>query len=276
MIFSMALNREMILRRAMEKIYNINALARIMEKLRDPKKGCEWDIAQDFKSIAPYTIEEAYEVADAIERNDKEDLADELGDLLLQVIFHSQMAREEGSFDLQNVIDNICGKMIRRHPHIFDDSGEFKNDKNAVRENWERIKESERFNKDQSASALDGVAIALPALKRAEKIQKRAARTGFDWPDSAGAKTKILEELQEVEDAQSDAETFDEIGDLLFSVVNYSRHKGIDPEEAMKAATQKFAGRFKEMERIAIEESETFSNLALNEKEALWIRAKRR
>lgn len=276
MIFSMALNREMILRRAMEKIYNINALARIMEKLRDPKKGCEWDIAQDFKSIAPYTIEEAYEVADAIERNDKEDLADELGDLLLQVIFHSQMAREEGSFDLQNVIDNICGKMIRRHPHIFDDSGEFKNDKNAVRENWERIKESERFNKDQSASALDGVAIALPALKRAEKIQKRAARTGFDWPDSAGAKTKILEELQEVEEAQSDAETFDEIGDLLFSVVNYSRHKGIDPEEAMKAATQKFAGRFKEMERIAIEESETFSNLALNEKEALWIRAKRR
>lgn len=276
MIFSMALNREMILRRAMEKIYNINALARIMEKLRDPKKGCEWDIAQDFKSIAPYTIEEAYEVADAIERNDKEDLADELGDLLLQVIFHSQMAREEGSFDLQNVIDNICGKMIRRHPHIFDDSGEFKNDKNAVRENWERIKESERFNKDQSASALDGVAIALPALKRAEKIQKRAARTGFDWPDSAGAKTKILEELQEVEDAQSDAETFDEIGDLLFSVVNYSRHKGIDPEEAMKAATQKFAGRFKEMERIAIEESETFSNLALNEKEALWLRAKRR
>lgn len=276
MIFSIALNREMILRRAMEKIYDINALARIMEKLRDPKKGCEWDIAQDFKSIAPYTIEEAYEVADAIERNDKEDLADELGDLLLQVIFHSQMAREEGSFDLQNVIDNICGKMIRRHPHIFDDSGEFKNDKNAVRENWERIKENERFNKDRSASALDGVAIALPALKRAEKIQKRAARTGFDWPDSAGAKTKILEELQEVEEAQSDAETFDEIGDLLFSVVNYSRHKGIDPEEAMKAATQKFVGRFKEMERIAIEESETFSDLALNEKEALWLRAKRR
>lgn len=259
----------------MEKKYDINALTRIMEKLRDPKNGCEWDIAQNFKSIAPYTVEEAYEVADAIEREDKEDLADELGDLLLQVIFHSQMAREEDSFDLQNVIDNICEKMIRRHPHIFDQSGEFKNDKSAVRENWERIKEVERLGKNQSASALDGVAIALPALKRAEKIQKRAARTGFDWPDSVGARIKILEELQEVEEAKSDSETFDEMGDLLFSVVNYSRHKGVNPEDALKAATQKFTNRFTAMESIALQDKQIFSELPLDDKEALWLRAKK-
>lgn len=260
----------------MEKQYNINALARIMEKLRNPLKGCEWDIAQSFETIAPYTIEEAYEVADAIERGDRKDLTDELGDLLLQVIFHSQIAQEEGSFDLQNVIDGICDKMIRRHPHIFDDSGEFKNEKNAVRENWEKIKESERKDKDQLASALDGVAIALPALKRAEKIQKRAARTGFDWPDSKGARIKILEELQEVEDAKSDAEIFDEIGDLLFSVVNYSRHKGIAPEEALKVATQKFTRRFTAMEDIANHDSNKFSELSLHDKEALWVKAKQK
>lgn len=258
----------------MEKQYDINSLARIMEKLRDKDKGCEWDVAQNFASIAPYTIEEAYEVADAIERGDRSDLADELGDLLLQVIFHSQMALEEGSFDLQNVIDNICDKMIRRHPHIFDDSGAFKNQKDAVRENWEHIKESERLDKDQWASALDGVALALPALKRAEKIQKRAARTGFDWPNSSGAKLKILEELQEVENAKTAEETFDEIGDLLFSAVNYSRHLGVAPEEALKAATQKFSLRFNAMEKLAISDNDIFADLPLDEKEALWTRAK--
>lgn len=258
----------------MDKIYDINPLARIMEKLRDKDKGCEWDIAQSFSTIAPYTIEEAYEVADAIERDDKADLSDELGDLLLQVIFHSEMAREEGSFDLQNVVDGICDKMIRRHPHIFDESGEFKNEKEAVRQNWEIIKETERKDKNQNSSALDGVAIALPALKRAEKIQKRAARTGFDWPDSQGAKSKIIEELTEIEQAKNEEEKYEEMGDLLFSVVNYSRHLGIAPEEALKAATAKFSNRFTKMEVIAGQERQDFSNLSLDEKEEYWQRAK--
>ncbi len=258
----------------MDKIYDINPLARIMEKLRDKDKGCEWDIAQNFASIAPYTIEEAYEVADAIERDDMANLSDELGDLLLQVIFHSQMAREEGSFDLQNVVDGICDKMIRRHPHIFDESGEFQNDKEAVRQNWEIIKEAERKDKNANISALDGVALALPALKRAEKIQKRAARTGFDWPDSQGAKSKIIEELEEVEQAASDEQIFEEVGDLLFSVVNYSRHLGIAPEDALKAATAKFSNRFTKMEGMAQQKEQDFSNLSLDEKEDYWQRAK--
>ena len=258
----------------MDKIYDINPLARIMEKLRDKDKGCEWDIAQNFASIAPYTIEEAYEVADAIERDDMADLSDELGDLLLQVIFHSQMAREEGSFDLQNVVDGICDKMIRRHPHIFDESGEFQNDKEAVRQNWEIIKEAERKDKNANIGALDGVALALPALKRAEKIQKRAARTGFDWPDSQGAKSKIIEELEEIEQAASDEQIFEEVGDLLFSVVNYSRHLGIAPEDALKAATAKFSNRFSKMEDMAQQKEQDFSNLSLDEKEDYWQRAK--
>ncbi len=260
----------------MENNYDINPLARIMEKLRDKDKGCAWDIAQSFSTIAPYTIEEAYEVADAIARDDKEDLSDELGDLLLQVIFHSQIAREEGSFDLQNVVDGICDKMIRRHPHIFDESGEFQNDKEAVRQNWEIIKERERQDKDRNASALDGVAIALPALKRAEKIQKRAARTGFDWPDTMGAKSKIIEELAEIEQAQNAEERFEEMGDLLFSVVNYSRHLDIAPEEALKAATAKFSNRFNKMEDMADQINQDFSKLSLDEKEEYWQRAKAR
>lgn len=258
----------------MDKIYDINPLARIMEKLRDKDKGCEWDIAQNFASIAPYTIEEAYEVADAIERDNMADLSDELGDLLLQVIFHSQMALEEGSFDLQNVVDGICDKMIRRHPHIFDESGEFQNDKEAVRQNWEIIKEAERKDKNANISALDGVALALPALKRAEKIQKRAARTGFDWPDSQGARSKIIEELEEVEQAASNEQIFEEVGDLLFSVVNYSRHLGIAPEDALKAATAKFSNRFTKMEDMAHQKEQDFSNLSLDEKEDYWQRAK--
>ncbi len=258
----------------MDKIYDINPLARIMEKLRDKDKGCEWDRGQNFASIAPYTIEEAYEVADAIERDNMADLSDELGDLLLQVIFHSQMAREEDSFDLQNVVDGICDKMIRRHPHIFDESGEFQNDKEAVRQNWEIIKEAERKDKNANISALDGVALALPALKRAEKIQKRAARTGFDWPDSQGAKSKIIEELEEVEQAASDEQIFEEVGDLLFSVVNYSRHLGIAPEDALKAATAKFSNRFTKMEDMAQQKQQDFPNLSLDEKEDYWQRAK--
>ncbi|MEG3122548.1 nucleoside triphosphate pyrophosphohydrolase [Sphingomonas sp. GB1N7] len=243
-------------------------LVAIMARLRDPESGCEWDRAQDFASIAPYSIEEAYEVADAIARNDLADLKDELGDLLLQVIFHSRMAEEAGLFALEDVAAGICDKMERRHPHIFGDAA------NGGHHQWEQIKAAERAAKgkqDAWVGALDGVAIGLPALLRAEKLQKRAARTGFDWPDASGARAKVFEEIAEI-DAASAAEREDEVGDLLFSVVNWARHIGVDPEAALRGANTKFEKRFKAMEAEA---GEGFSALSLDEKEALWQSIKR-
>lgn len=248
--------------------HDIQPLADIMSKLRNPDGGCPWDVAQDFASIAPYTIEEAYEVADAIERSDMDALKDELGDLLLQVVFHSQMASEAGHFTLSDVIDGICDKMIRRHPHVFGDVDA--DSPEAVVTNWEAIKADERLAQDDP-SALSGVAKALPALLRAQKIQKRAARTGFDWPDIEGAKAKIFEEIEEVEAASSEEETADELGDLLFAVVNMSRFLKVDAEAALKAATNKFERRFRTMELAA---GPGFSELSLDEMEAHWQAAK--
>ncbi|NIJ16586.1 ATP diphosphatase [Sphingobium vermicomposti] len=239
-----------------------------MARLRDPETGCRWDIDQNFASIAPYTIEEAYEVADAIERNDMAALRDELGDLLLQVVFHSRIAEQAGHFRLQDVIEGITEKMIRRHPHIF---GEGTDRENGHRR-WEDIKAAERAGKDDDSSAVAGVAKALPALLRAEKIQKRAARTGFDWPDMDGVVAKVEEELQEVRDATTPDEHQEEIGDLLFSVVNLARHLKIDAEVALRAATAKFESRFRTMESMA---GDDFSGLTLDSKEALWKQAKR-
>jgi ATP diphosphatase len=243
----------------------IDRLVAIMERLRDPKRGCEWDVAQTFETIAPYTIEEAYEVADAIERGDIAELKDELGDLLLQVVFHARIAEEAGHFALADVVTSISDKMERRHPHIFGDVAE------GGHHLWEVIKAEERGAKGAS-SALDGVAIGLPALLRAEKLQKRAARTGFDWPDASGARAKILEELEEVETAESDAHRAEEVGDLLFAVVNYARKLGVDPEAALRAANGKFERRFKAMEERA---GEAFLGLDLEGKEALWQTVKR-
>ncbi|MES2989141.1 MAG: nucleoside triphosphate pyrophosphohydrolase [Pseudomonadota bacterium] len=245
---------------------NVERLVRIMERLRDPKTGCEWDTVQTFESIAPYTIEEAYEVADAIQRADMADLKDELGDLLLQVIFHSRIAEESGLFDLSDVAATISDKMERRHPHIFLGAAE------GGHYLWEQIKSAERGAKG-AKGALDGVAIALPALLRAEKLQKRAARTGFDWPDPSGARAKIDEELAEVEAAESDAEREEEFGDLIFAVVNWARKHGVDPEAALRAGNAKFERRFKAMEAEA---GETFLSLDLDAKEALWLAAKSR
>jgi ATP diphosphatase len=242
---------------------DIDRLVAIMARLRDPKTGCEWDTVQTFATIAPYTIEEAYEVADAIERRDMADLKDELGDLLLQVVFHARMAEEAGEFALQQVIDAISDKMERRHPHIF------RGAESGGHHLWEQIKSEERGAKGHS-SALDGVAVGLPALMRAEKLQKRAARTGFDWPDPSGARAKIDEELAEVE-AASDAEREEEVGDLLFAVVNWARKLGIDPEVALRAANSKFERRFKAMENEA---GEDFPSLSLDAQERLWVRAK--
>lgn len=243
----------------------IERLVAIMERLRDPERGCEWDVAQTFETIAPYTIEEAYEVADAIERGDIGELKDELGDLLLQVVFHSRIAEEAGQFTLADVVTSISDKMERRHPHIFGDVAE------GGHHLWEVIKAEERGAKGAS-SALDGVAIGLPALLRAEKLQKRAARTGFDWPDAADAREKILEELAEVDTAESEAHRAEEVGDLLFAVVNYARKLGIEPEAALRAGNSKFERRFKAMEERA---GEAFLGLDLEGKEALWQEVKR-
>lgn len=241
----------------------IERLTRIMARLRDPKTGCEWDSVQTFETIAPYTIEEAYEVADACQRGDLNDLKDELGDLLLQVVFHSRMAEEIGAFDLSDVIAAISDKMERRHPHIFGDRAD------GGHHLWEQIKAEERDAKG-ATSALDGVAIGLPALLRAEKLQKRAARTGFDWPDERGPKAKIAEEIVEIENAV-DATRAEEVGDLLFAVVNWARHLGIDPEAALRLANGKFERRFRSIEQAG---GDAFQSLSLDEKEALWQQAK--
>jgi len=245
---------------------NITPLQQIMARLRDPERGCSWDVAQDFASIAPYTIEEAYEVADAIARDDMAALRDELGDLLLQVVFHSRMAEEAGRFDLEDVVSAISDKMMRRHPHIFGDG--------EASPGWDEIKAAERASqRDADPSALAGVALALPALLRAEKIQKRAARVGFDWDDIADVRAKILEELDEIDSAPDADALEDEIGDLLFAAVNLARHHKVEPETALRRATAKFEQRFRAMEMQA---GDAFAGLSLADKEALWQLVKRK
>lgn len=238
---------------------DISPLQHIMARLRDPQTGCPWDVEQDFLSIAPYTIEEAYEVVDAIERNDMVDLKDELGDLLLQVVFHSRMAEEAGAFALSHVIAAICEKMIRRHPHVFGNGD--------TSPGWEEIKAEERARISDDPSALAGVALGLPALTRAEKLQKRAARVGFDWNDVSEVKDKILEEIEELSFASSPQNIVEEVGDLLFAVTNLARHHKVDPEMALRGANLKFERRFRAMEAMAAGE---FPKLSLDEQEALW------
>jgi ATP diphosphatase len=241
---------------------SLERLIEIMKRLRDPATGCEWDSVQTFATIAPYTIEEAYEVADAIARDDMDSLADELGDLQLQVVFHARMAEEAGKFTLDDVLDRICDKMERRHPHIFGDA------EHGGHHLWEVIKAEERAaNPDKSALA--GVAIALPALERAAKLQRRAARTGFDWPDASGPRAKIDEELDELERETEHPRMLEEMGDLLFAVVNLARHLNIEPETALREANRKFEKRFR-----AIEQAPSFEDLPLEQKEELWRRAK--
>jgi ATP diphosphatase len=241
----------------------VERLREIMRRLRDPDRGCEWDTVQSFETIAPYTIEEAYEVADAIARRDMPALADELGDLQLQVVFHAQMAEEAGLFTFDDVIERICDKMERRHPHIFGDV------EHGGHHLWEAIKAEERAV-DADKSALAGVALALPALERAAKLQRRAARVGFDWPDVSGPRAKIDEELAELEAETAHDRKLDELGDLLFAVVNLARHLNIEPETALREANRKFEHRFR-----AIEQEPGFSDLPLEEKERLWVSAKK-
>ncbi len=242
--------------------YGLPRLVDIMARLRDPDTGCEWDRVQTFATIAPYTIEEAYEVADAIRREDMEALKDELGDLQLQIVYHARIAEERGAFALADVLESISAKMIRRHPHIFGGA--------PASPGWEALKAAERED-DPDESALAGVALALPALKRAEKIQRRAARVGFDWPDIDGPRQKIDEEMSEIEGAGSDAEREAELGDLLFAVVNYARHLDINPETALREATARFETRFRKVEELA---DRSLKDMNIDEMEALWQRAK--
>jgi len=255
---------------------NINKLLEVMCKLRDPESGCAWDVEQDFRSIAPYTIEEAYEVADAIERDNMPDLKDELGDLLLQVVFHAQMAQEADIFSFDDVAGGISEKMLRRHPHVFGTEQERADGKQDG--SWEEIKEAER-SASADGSALAGVTKALPALKRAEKLGKRASRVGFDWPDRRGVRAKINEELEELEEAVGTRQTDnmeEEFGDLLFAVVNLARHLEIDPEKALTSANYKFERRFRDMEQDIDRSGKRFRDFNIEALDKFWRAAKRR
>ncbi|MEO9780316.1 MAG: nucleoside triphosphate pyrophosphohydrolase [Sedimentitalea sp.] len=249
----------------------IERLLEIMRRLRDPETGCPWDIEQDFASIAPYTIEEAYEVADAIDRSAWGEMEGELGDLLLQTVYHTQMGEEAGHFDFQSVVRAISDKMVARHPHVFGDESR---DKSAEQQtaDWEAIKAEERAGQAQQGT-LDGVAVGLPALLRAHKLQKRAARVGFDWPDASHVLDKITEEAAELTEArdQMDADQVEEeFGDLLFVMANLARHLGIEPEAALRRANAKFIRRFQGVEAKLAARGKSPQDSDLAEMDALW------
>jgi len=247
-------------------------LLEIMRRLRDPETGCPWDIEQDFASIAPYTIEEAYEVADAIERQAWGELKGELGDLLLQSVYHTQMAEEAGMFSFDDVANAISDKMVARHPHVFGDESRDKSAEQQVLD-WEQIKAAERAGKKETG-VLAGVAKGLPALTRAIKLQNRAARVGFDWPTTDEVLDKIVEEAQELREVQDADERFEEFGDLLFAMVNLGRHMGLDPEAALRAANAKFTRRFESIEAALAAQGKTPADSDLAEMDALWDAAK--
>ena len=257
---------------------DISRLIEIMAALRTPGTGCPWDLEQNFATIAPYTLEEAYEVADAIAHGDLDHLRDELGDLLLQVVFHARMAEEEGRFDFGDVVESITGKMVRRHPHVFADAEG--NTADHVKGMWERIKAEEKAERGEppKQGALAGVPVALPALTRALKLQNKAGQVGFDWNDPRAVLAKIREEADEIEaelDAGKRVEAAAEVGDLLFAVVNLARHLGADPEGVLRATNVKFERRFASIERALAERCKTPSEATLAEMDALWDEAKR-
>ena len=266
---------------------DIRDLVAVMARLRTPVSGCPWDLEQDFSSIAPYTIEEAYEVADAIERGDLDDLKDELGDLLLQVVFHARMAEEAGRFGFGDVVEAIAAKMIRRHPHVFGEADAA--DAAAVKRRWDAIKAEEKAARGarrpdagkRTGSLLDDVPVALPALTRAVKLQKRAGGVGFDWQDPHAVIAKIREELQELEDELSAKERDrdrleDELGDILFAVANLARHVAVEPEAALRRANAKFRNRFRYIETELQRRGRNLNDATLDEMEALWTEAKAR
>ncbi|HZY68859.1 MAG TPA: nucleoside triphosphate pyrophosphohydrolase, partial [Devosia sp.] len=256
----------------MQASRDISRLLEIMAALRNPDGGCPWDLEQDFMSIRNYTIEEAYEVADAIERGDFDDLREELGDLLLQPVFHAQMAAEEGRFDFGDVVLAITEKLIRRHPHVFGEQAA--RDAGGAKARWDDVKEDERAQKaakrTEEPSVLDDVPMVLPALARAEKLTKRAGKVGFDWPDVPAVVAKVREELAEVEDAATDKQRHEEVGDLLFAVANLARHLGVDPEAALRDANAKFTRRFHYVEERARADGVAMKNAGLERLDGFW------
>lgn len=268
-------------------MYTLEDLLHLMTRLRDPQSGCPWDLKQTYATIVPHTLEEAYEVADAIERGDLDHLQGELGDLLFQVVFYAQLAKEEGRFEFDGVVDGITRKLLRRHPHVFP-TGELyapaetpRLTDDEVNRRWDEIKAEERADKAQAPeqlSLLDDVPVALPALSRAAKLQKRAAQVGFDWPDALPVVDKVREELDEVLEAMSEndsAAVADEIGDLLFVVVNLARHLKVDPETALRSANGKFDRRFRFIEQALRHTQRPIQDCTLEEMDALWGEAKR-
>ncbi|MFL6799738.1 MAG: nucleoside triphosphate pyrophosphohydrolase [Xanthobacteraceae bacterium] len=263
---------------------DIDRLLEIMAALRTPPSGCPWDLNQTFASIAPYTIEEAYEVADAVLRGDLEDLREELGDLLLQVVFHARMAEEQGAFDFGDVVEAITGKLLRRHPHVFGEARELS--PSAVASLWDEIKNQERAERSVARNnnnmhvpegALAGVPVALPALTRALKLQVKAAKVGFDWNDTRAVLAKVREEATEIETdiaAGNEAAAAAEVGDLLFAAVNLARHLGVDPETTLRTSNQKFERRFASIEQALAHRHKTPATSTLKEMDALWNEAK--
>lgn len=256
--------------------FTINDLLQIMQALRDPDSGCPWDQVQNFASIAPYTIEEAYEVADAIARDDMPELCDELGDLLLQVVYHAHMASEQNDFKFDDVVNSICQKMIRRHPHVFGDQTQ----KDQGKPDWDELKRQERISqgKHNDSSALAGVARSLPALLRARKLQKKASKVNFDWSSLAPVLLKMQEELDELQHAvrqQDDKAIQDELGDVLFCAVNIARHTQLDAEWVLQQANDKFESRFRRVEEMAQQRQQQLTDLDEDELEALWQAAKK-
>ena len=268
-------------------MYQLNDLLHLMARLRDPQHGCPWDLAQDYASIVPHTLEEAYEVADAIERGDFAHLPGELGDLLFQVVYYSQLGREEGRFDFAAVVDGITRKLIRRHPHVFPDGDLYgapdlpRLAEAAIRQRWEEIKAEERAEQaaaPEQLSLLDDIPQALPALSRAAKLQKRAAQVGFDWPAPLPVLDKLQEELDEVLEAMAEGDQVhiaEEVGDLLFVAVNLARHLKVEPEAALRAANRKFERRFRFIEQALRAAGKAMDDCPLEELDALWGEAKR-
>ncbi|MBB1519152.1 nucleoside triphosphate pyrophosphohydrolase [Aquipseudomonas guryensis] len=268
-------------------MYQLDDLLHLMARLRDPQHGCPWDLKQSYATIVPHTIEEAYEVADAIERSDFEHLPGELGDLLFQVVYYSQLAREEGRFEFAQVVDGITRKLIRRHPHVFVDGDLYgapdaaKLEEAAVKQRWEELKAEERAEKaavPEQLSLLDDLPNALPALSRAVKLQKRAAQVGFDWPEALPVVDKVREELDEVLEAMSENDPqaiAEEIGDLLFVVTNLARHLKVDPETALRSANGKFERRFRFIEQTLRAAGQAIENCSLEQLDALWGEAKK-
>jgi nucleoside triphosphate diphosphatase len=263
----------------------INELLKIMEMLRDPEHGCPWDRKQTYQTIAPHTLEEAYEVIDTIEREDYEHLANELGDLLFQVVFYAQLGKEEGRFDFNDIVSEIGNKLLQRHPHVFPEASaeSFGTRSTVVQDqveaNWETIKQTERQQKGgEDTSVLDDIPKSFPALTRATKIQKRAAHAGFDWPDHTGVLDKIREEIQELEEAleeQSHVHIEEELGDLMFTLVNLSRHLKIDSETSLRKANEKFESRFRALEKKAAINGISLQSLGLDKLEEYWQEVKK-